>query len=381
MGRYLTTVASFVIMICLGGVYAWSIVASRLVKQYGFSTSQSQIIFGLLIAVFPITMIFVGRLGKKIKAKHIGYISGILFFVGNMVASYSYGNFILVLLGIGLITGIAIGFGYWVSLTIPVQLFPEKKGLITGVTSAGFGLGAVIMSALSEKFLSNGKSVLELFKIIGISYGFIIFLCSNLIVQHTIKTESTKIRISEYIKQPSFKKLFLGIFLGTFAGLLIIGNIKILGSQSGIVSNILVLGVSLFAIANFSGRLFWGFIADYIGTGLSVFMALLIQSVAIMMLNIVDLHDNSYLLISFIIGFGFGGNFVLFARETAQIFGVDNLGIVYPYIFLGYAIAGITGPFIGGLIFDITETYFSAIILSSLMSFAGGMLFIRERSK
>lgn len=381
MGRYLTAIASFVIMICLGGVYAWSIIASQLVKQYGFSTSQSQIIFGLLIAVFPTTMIFVGRLGKKVKAKYIGYISGSLFFIGNIVASYSQGNFILVLLGIGLVTGIAIGFGYWISLTVPVQLFPEKKGFITGVTSAGFGLGAVIMSTLSEKFLSNGKNVLELFKVIGISYGLIIFLCSNLIIQNKIKSEVLKIRPLEFIKQKTFKKLFLGIFLGTFAGLLIIGNIKILGGQSGISSNILVFGVSLFAIANFLGRLFWGFIVDYIGTGLSVFIALLIQSIAIITLNIVDLYGNSYLLISFIIGFGFGGNFVLFARETAQIFGVDNLGVVYPYIFLGYAIAGITGPFIGGLIFDITGTYFSAIILSSLMSFAGSILFIRERSR
>ncbi len=29
---------------------------------------------------------------------------------------------------------------------------------------------------------------------------------------------------------------------------------------------------------------------------------------------------------------GFGGNFVLFAKETAQVFGVQKLGLIYPYV-------------------------------------------------
>ena len=67
---------------------------------------------------------------------------------------------------------------------------------------------------------------------------------------------------------------------------------------------------------------------------------------------------------------------MLFAKETAQEFGVGNLGIVYPYIFVGYAIAGIAGPFSGGLLFDLTGSYSSAIILASVMSLAGSLLFL-----
>lgn len=67
MKKYLTVVASFIIMLCLGSVYAWSIIASELINQYNFSASQAQIIFGSIIAVFPLTMIFVGQLGKKSK--------------------------------------------------------------------------------------------------------------------------------------------------------------------------------------------------------------------------------------------------------------------------------------------------------------------------
>ena len=376
MNKYLTVFASFVIMLCIGSVYAWSIIASELIENYNFSASQSQIIFGTLLAVFPVSMIFVGQISNKIKPRLLGYISGLMFLLGYLLAGYSNGSFIPIWLGIGILAGLATGFGYWVSLTTPVQWFPEKKGLITGIAAAGFGLGAVLMSAISEEILLMGKGILQLFIIVGISYGLIIILLSNFIYQNTLDVKKEKINLKEFLGSRIFKKLFIGIFLGTFAGLLIIGNLKIIGGQGSISTHYLVLGVSFFAVANFLGRITFGFIADYIGASLSIFLALLIQSFAIISLNIIPLSEIFYLMVAFMIGFGFGGNFVLFAKETAHVFGLGNLGIVYPYVFLGYAIAGIAGPFIGGLLFDISGTYTSSISLAGFMSFAGSMLFL-----
>jgi MFS transporter, OFA family, oxalate/formate antiporter len=380
MKKILTVVASVIIMLCIGSVYAWSIIAYELIEKFEFSAFQSQIIFGMIIAVFPVTMIFVGQLSKKRKHKYFGFISGLLFFLGYLLASYSQGSFVLILLGIGLLAGIATGFGYWVALTSPVQWFPEKKGLITGIAAAGFGLGAVFMSEVSEIILNQGYNVLQLLKIIGISYGLIIFAFSNLISQ--IQKASDNIeepyKASHFMSIGIFRKLFLGIFLGTFAGLLIIGSLRIIGGQFNISNHNLVLGIALFAIANFSGRLVWGFFSDHFGASLSIFLALLFQSMSIISLNIFTLSDNSYLIIALLIGFGFGGNFVLFAKETAQVFGVQNIGIIYPYVFIGYAIAGITGPISGGFLYDFFGSFFYAIILASFMSLMGSLLFLDQ---
>jgi OFA family oxalate/formate antiporter-like MFS transporter len=124
------------------------------------------------------------------------------------------------------------------------------------------------------------------------------------------------------------------------------------------------------------GRLIWGLLSDYLGAGLSIFLALLFQSLSIISLNVFQLSDSSYLIISTLIGFGFGGNFVLFAKETAQVFGVNNLGLVYPYVLLGYSIAGIAGPLSGGLLFDLSHSYHSAIFLAAVVSLTGSLLFL-----
>ncbi len=385
ISRYFTLIASFVIMLCLGGVYAWSIIASELIDKYSFSATQTQIIFGILIASFPVTMIFVGQLAKKIKPKYIGFISSLFFIVGYLSASYSKGNFIIYLIGLGLLTGVSTGFGYWVSLTIPVQLFPEKKGLITGITAAGFGLGSVVLSNIAEILLKNGKSVDQLLLIIGISYSIVIFIFSNLIIYESqLKNNNSNIAEREQIKfykSKIFYKLLVGILLGTFAGLLVIGSLKLIGEQGNISTKYLVFGVSLLSIANFLGRLSWGFLSDKFEASFNIFLALLVQAIGILFLDLFLVSEITFLIYCFIIGFGFGGNFVLFAKETAHIFGVNKIGTIYPYVFLGYAIAGILGPLSGGALFDIAGNYTNAIYLATFMSLLGSLLFLQHYIK
>lgn len=378
MKRYLTVLSSFIIMLCIGSVYSWSVIASELADSYGFTSSQSQLIFGMVIAVFPTTMIFVGQLSKLIRTKYFGYISGILFLSGYYLASLSKGDFFLILLGIGILAGVGTGFGYWTSLTSSVKWFPKKKGLITGVAAAGFGLGAVFMSNISEKLLLKGYDILALLRVIGVSYGVIILFFSGLIFKTNLYNEIIEkpIKLISFITQSVFIKLFFGIFQGTFSGLLIIGSLAVIGDGYQMSNHTLVLGVSLFAIANFLGRLIWGFVSDYIGANLSIFLALLFQSISIILLNMIELTELYYLLIVSLIGFGFGGNFVLFAKETAQEFGVKNIGVIYPYVFLGYAIAGILGPLSGGILYDITGSFHYPIILASVISLSGSLLFL-----
>ena len=97
MRKFLTVLASFIIMLCIGSVYAWSIIASELIEEYGFSASQSQIIFGTLIAIFPVTMILVGQLGEKNKAQifrlHIGLIIFFRIFFSKLFSRTFHFNF------------------------------------------------------------------------------------------------------------------------------------------------------------------------------------------------------------------------------------------------------------------------------------------------
>lgn len=375
MQRYLTVISAFFIMLCVGSVYAWSMISSELINNFDFSSVQSQLVFGTIIAIFPVTMIFAGKFEKLLGVRTLTLLSALFFSVGYIVSGLSDGNFYIILAGIGVFGGIGTGLGYFVSITTPAKWFTEKKGLVTGITVAGFGLASFIFSMVIENLLISGKSILDLFVIIGIVYGIIILFFSNFI--KVPLTDKTVVITKQTFKvDGKFIKLFFGIFFGTFAGLLIIGSLKLIGSVHNISNHSLVIGVSVFAIANFSGRLFFGALSDYIGASICIFLALLLQAVSIFFLGYLDLNSVTYIALSFLIGFGFGGNFVLFAKETAQVFGIHDFGIIYPYVFLGYAIAGIFGPLTGGFLYDRFNNYDFASYTASVMSLIGGLIFL-----
>jgi len=187
--------------------------------------------------------------------------------------------------------------------------------------------------------LDSGRNVLQLLSLVGVVYGALIVLFSLLIRPQAKIVRGDKLSVRQFLRSGYFLRFFTGIFLGTFAGLLIIGSLKLIGEEGGISSATLVHSVALFAVANFLGRLTWGALSDHWSASLNVFI---------------------------VAGCG----------HCATVFGVANLGLVYPYVFLGYAIAGIAGPFSGGYLYDLSGNFSAAIYLAALMSLAGSLLFL-----
>jgi OFA family oxalate/formate antiporter-like MFS transporter len=373
---YLTVISSFMIMLCLGGVYAWSILAAKLKEEYGFGTAEVQLIFGTLIAVFPATMILAGRLGNRIKPTTHAIIAAVFFTSGYLVSGFSNGNFWLLLIGTGVLTGIGTGFGYLTALTTPVKWFPEKKGLVTGIAAAGFGLASVLLSMLIEYMFLHQINIADIFITIGLIYGSLIVIFAVFLKNPDQKEQKTNITVSFFLKEKHFIKLLAGIFAGTFAGLLVIGNLSSIGAEFEIENHLLVVGVSVFAVANFAGRLSWGYLSDHFDARNCIIIALLFQGLAIFLTGYLPLTSGLYILLSGMIGFGFGANFVLFAKDTSRHFGNENLGVIYPYVFMGYALAGIVGPLTGGLLYDLTSSFHYANYIAAGMSTAGAIIFL-----
>lgn len=208
------------------------------------------------------------------------------------------------------------------------------------------------------------------FFIIGIIYGSVIVFYSLFIKRpdyvNSDEKGSSNLNLNvNFIKDINFKKLFLAIFTGTFAGLLVIGNLKSIGLQYNLKNEILVLGVALFSLSNFIGRVLWGWLNDFIEGKILIPLSLILIGLFTLLLGNVVLTEILFIMFSILVGVCFGANFVLYARETAHIFGLNNLSYIYPYVFLGYGISGIFGPILGGIFYNI----FGNFKVSSLISF------------
>jgi OFA family oxalate/formate antiporter-like MFS transporter len=363
-----TVFSAVVMMLALGSIYAWSIYVPRLVADYGFSTGQTQLVFGVFIAVFTVAMVFGRSLLVRIGGKRLALMASVIYTLGFLFVSLFGISFPVLLFGISILAGIATGFGYLISISIPVEWYPNKKGLVTGLVSAGFGGGAIVESLVVQELFSADITLLQVFLIVGLSKGLLLMAASFFIERPALQENLTSLEpMSRLLRHSQFLKLFLGIFTGTFAGLLVIGNLKPIGEEFPIDETSLVLGITVFSIANFSGRLFWGWLNDYVTGNVLIPLSLLMMGVFTLLIGLLHLTPFLYLFVSFAVGFSFGANFVIYAKETAQIYGLNNLGKIYPFVFLGYGISGIAGPFTGGILKDVTGSYQASVFVAAVL--------------
>ncbi len=372
--RAINVLAAVLIMCCSGSVYAWSIFVAPLRSSYGLSSAQTQLIFGCIIASFSITMLFVSRIERRLGPKVTALIGAGLFSAGYLMASFSGGNVILILLGISVLSGAGMGFGYVTVLTTLVKWFPDRKGLATGIAVAGFGSGAILLSRIAQPALNGGWPVTDIFRLIGIIYGVIFALSALFISAPAADNKATvekPVSLRSMAGDKRFWVLCYTFFAGSFAGLMFIGNLKPIGLSQGISDNAAVLAIVLVSVGNAAGRILWGQIYDKIGGKRSVAIALALLSLFTLALLSGTNSDIAFLALCLVIGLCYGANFVLYASDVSNIYGIYQLGIIYPVVSLAYGISGIAGPLAGGMLFDITSYYFLPIILSAVICATG----------
>ncbi len=373
---YQTVVASFIIMVCIGGVYAWSTYVPHLREVYQFSSTQTQLIFGSIIGIFTTTMVLARKLQEFISVQTLVRITAFLCFIGYLLVFLSAGHFWIIYLGIAVIGGIATGLGYLIAISIPARWFPHKKGLITGIVSAGFGGGAIFESLLAEKLFSLNFHVLSVLFIVGILSSILLFASSFFVYLPEKEVSVKPYSVINLIQSATFIRLFIGIFTGTFAGLMIISNLKPIGIEHQISSSALLWSISIFSIANLSGRFLWGFLNDYIEGKHLIPLSIFMIGIASYCLIALPLHSVSFIFFTFIIGFSFGANFVIYAKETAQEYGLKAIGNIYPLVFLGYGIAGLVGPMASGYLHDSFGNYLYAGYAALALCLVVGIGFI-----
>lgn len=362
--KYVVLLASVLIQTCIGGLYAWSEFVPALVEEHGLDTAQTQLVFGVLIAVFTVSMVVAGRLLNRVGPRWIAATGGLAFGGGYWIASQSGGSFGMLLLGVGIVTGIGTGFCYVCPLTMCAQWFPDRKGLVTGVAVAGFGGGAVVLSGLAEILFHRGMGVLSVFGTIGILYGVVIVASAMALrLPGRRGPQRPAIEFEVLTRDRYFWGLALGMFAGTFAGLLVIGNLKPMVLSRGVGPATATMAISAFAVGNAFGRISWGWVSDKFGVAaIPVSLSFLAALVLFTWFGLGS--PSGAIILSALLGVGFGACFVVYAAETTSRYGAEHLASVYPLVFLAYGLSGLIGPWGGGWIYDHTRSYSGALVLS-----------------
>ena len=346
------------INLALGILYTWSMFKGAIEKEFGGKGSQLNDPYALCCLVFAFTMILAGRCQDKVGPRITATIGGLLVGAGFVLASTSnsYGVW---LLGFGVLTGIGIGFGYSSATPPALKWFPPSKtGLIAGLVVAGFGLAPVYLAPASQ-YLLGQYQVKGSMLILGIAFVVIVCGLAQLLVNPpagyvagpkpapgSAGPAAAHALPSEILRQPAFWLLWVIYFIGSGAGLMVIGSVSGMAKKS--MGDLAFVAVAVMAIGNAGGRITAGTLSDKIGRRWTLFIVLLFQAVlmfvAIPVTASKDTTPVIIVLMAALIGANYGANLSLFPSMTKDLWGLKSFGMNYGVLFTAWGVGGLVLP-------------------------------------
>jgi len=154
--RWAMAVPAFATHLCIGAPWAWSLMADAVTREIGF-VAPAAADWSLYEAAFPLSIVFlmqgmsatiVGKWQMKVGARMAMASSAFCFGGGLMLgaAGIKYHSLPLLYVGYGFLGGTGIGLAYTPPVATLMEWFPEKKGVASGLTIAGFGSAALLFT-------------------------------------------------------------------------------------------------------------------------------------------------------------------------------------------------------------------------------------------
>lgn len=357
--------AGLAINLALGVLYAWSIFKGAIKASiekggegaFAWDIASINDPYAVCCLAFAFSMIVAGKCQDKIGPARTALIGGILVGSGFTLMGFS-NSYMAWVLGFGVLAGSGFGFGYSAATPPALKWFsPSKTGLIAGIVVAGFGIAPVYIAPLAS-YLIGAFGIPKAMMFLGIGFTVVVCGLSFLLVNPpqgfvpaepadpgpVAKMNAAKpvvnATVSEMLRNYKFYVLWVAFFIGSGAGLMVIGSVAGLAKKS--MGPMAFVAVAIMALGNAGGRVVAGVLSDKIGRRATLFIMLSMQAVMMFIAMAVVNSGSAVLLVllATFIGFNYGSNLCLFPSFAKDYWGTKNYGLNYGALFTAWGVGG-----------------------------------------
>ncbi|MDA1529121.1 L-lactate MFS transporter [Bacillus cereus group sp. TH260-2LC] len=358
---WLVVLGTVIVQMGLGTIYTWSLFNQPLVSKYGWSLNAVAITFSITSLSLAFSTLFASKLQEKWGLRKLIMIAGLALGLGLILSSQASSLLLLYVLA-GVVVGYADGTAYITSLSNLIKWFPERKGLIAGISVSAYGSGSLIFKYVNAQLIES-VGVSQAFIYWGLIVTAMIVLGACLIHQAADQGAVQETKTHEYTTKEMLGTkqvylLFIMLFTSCMSGLYLIGMVKDIGVQLvGLSAATAANAVAMVAIFNTLGRIILGPLSDKIGRLKIVTGTFVVMASSVLVLSFVDLNYGIYFVCVASVAFCFGGNITIFPAIVGDFFGMKNHSKNYGIVYQGFGFGALAGSFIGALLGGFKPTF------------------------
>lgn len=368
--RWLVVGSGFLINVCLGTVYAFSLFRKPLEELWGVGATASGLPFMVFLAVFAGGMAVAGRFLDGWGPRRTALLGSALVGTGWALAGLSP-NVGVLTLTYGVVAGAGVGFLYGCPIAMATRWFPERRGLAVGLTVVGFGASPLLTAPILSALIAR-VGPLPTFLYVGLAFTVILVALSlplrfpqaGWVPNGGAGNGRSRPPLAELppqamVRRPTFYYLWAAFAIGCLSGLMAIGIAAPFGKEVASLSpSVAAAAVSVFAIFNGLGRPLFGWLTDRTSPRSTAVLSFTLVLVAAGVLGLWGAGNAlAYFVCFSLLWLTFGGWLAIAPTATAQLFGVKNYGRNYGIVYTAYGAGAILGNVLSGLVRDATGSY------------------------
>ncbi len=355
--RYIILAIAAAVNFVHGNPYIWTVFQPYMRQEFGVSVAGSSQPFTVIIGIFAVGNMIGGYLQHKIGAKKTILFGSYVMCAGFLLAAAApYDMPWVVSLGYGAIGGLGSGCAYSLLVAVPQAWFPDKRGLVTGITMGIVGVSGVIMNPICDYVLASAgyrfsmMMVTIIYAVLCLGAFFIEEAPEEITVQGAgvaVREESfaqKQYTTREMMRTKVFYIICIMMALAVPAYVLVNPLMKSLGMERGLTNEQALIGVVIASFANIAGRFVIPWISDR--TGCRSMIRLLYITASISVFGLTVARNRAFILFISLVCLVYGGVVSVFPVLVSKYFGMKYQSMNFGAVMIGYGIVSVLCPFL-----------------------------------